>query len=212
MKKDEIYKIGYPAKVPHQPFLEYVSRHAQPPDRILDLGGGEGSHSLKLQDMGFKMVCVDINPAYIKLSQEKGVESYVMDATSLNYEDNSFDVVLLFEVLEHVENFEGIIKEAKRVAKKRVLLTVPNSGDFKELEPYLTYDHFLAADHVNFFSENDLQDILSKHFQRFKVEKGEPIIRVVGAPGFFNYLLIGLHKLGLIKPKTYYRLYAVAEV
>ncbi|MEG3224057.1 MAG: hypothetical protein BME94_00675 [Methanobacteriales archaeon Met13] len=212
MKKEDIFKIGYPAKVAHQPFWEYVSRHAQPQDRILDVGGGEGSHSLKLQNMGFKMVCVDINPDYIKMSQKKGVESYVMDATALDYADNSFDIVLLFEVLEHVKNFEDILKEAKRVAKKYVIITVPNSGDFKELGPYLTYDHFLAMDHVNFFSENDLENVLSKYFRKFKIEKGEPIVRIVGAPKFFSYILMGLYKLKLFRSKSYYRLYAVAEV
>jgi ubiquinone/menaquinone biosynthesis C-methylase UbiE len=212
MKKEEIFKIGYPAKVAHQPFWEYVSRYANTHDRILDVGGGEGSHSVKLQDMGFKMVCVDINPDYIKVSQQKGVESHVMDATALDYADNSFDLVLLFEVLEHVENFEDILKEAKRVAKKYVLITVPNSGDFKDLEPYLTYDHFLAKDHVNFFSKDDIEDILSKYFEKFVVEKGEPIVKVVGAPKFLNYLLIGLHRLKLLRSNNFYRLYAVAEV
>ena len=212
MKKDEIYKIGYPAKVAHQPFWEYVTRFANPNDSILDVGGGEGSHSLKLQEMGFKVACVDINPEYIEVSQKKGVESYVMDATALDYEDNSFDLVLLFEVLEHVENFEDILKEARRVARKYVLITVPNSGDYKDLDPYLTYDHFLAKDHVNFFSKGDLEGILSKYFESFLVEKGEPIIRVVGGPKFFNYLLVGLYKLKIFRSKHYYRLYAVAEV
>jgi len=212
MRREDIYKIGYPAKNAYMPFLRYVLKYADQDDKILDLGGGEGSHSLELKRFGFKIVCADINPDYIKLSQEKGVESYVMDASTLDFADNSFDIVLLFEVLEHVKNFKKILKESKRVARKYVLITVPNSEGYKDLGPHLTYDHFLAVDHVNFFAKKDLKVVLSEYFEKFEVEKAEPIVRIVGAPKFFNYIIMGLHKLRLFRSKNYYRLYAVAEV
>lgn len=211
IKKEEIYKTGYPAKYAHLPFLEYVHKYTDPDDKILDLGGGEGSYSFELKKKGFKIVCADINSEYIRLSKEKGVESYVMDATSLDFPDNSFDVILLFEVLEHIQNFEDTLMEAKRVARKFILMTVPNSGEYEDLKP-LTYDHFLAADHVNFFTKTGLEDVLSEYFEKFEVEKAEPIFRVVGAPKLLSYILTGLYKLRLLQSKNYYRLYAVAEV
>jgi len=48
-----------------------------------------------------------------------------LDANMLPFRDNSFDTVLLMEVLEHVDDVERALKEALRVAKEVVLVSYP---------------------------------------------------------------------------------------
>jgi ubiquinone/menaquinone biosynthesis C-methylase UbiE len=48
-----------------------------------------------------------------------------LDANMLPFRDNSFDTVLLMEVLEHVDDVERVLKEALRVAKDVVLVSYP---------------------------------------------------------------------------------------
>ena len=48
-----------------------------------------------------------------------------LDAHMLPFRDNSFDTVLLMEVLEHVDDVEKVLKEALRVAKDIVLASYP---------------------------------------------------------------------------------------
>jgi SAM-dependent methyltransferase len=48
-----------------------------------------------------------------------------LDAHMLPFRDNSFDTVLLMEVLEHVDDVEKALKEALRVAKEVVLVSYP---------------------------------------------------------------------------------------
>ncbi len=213
MRKEDIFQIGAPAEEVYIPFIELVLKYAHKGDRILDIGGGEGVYSNELKNLGFNIICIDTNEDYIKKSLEKGIESYVMDGCNLNFPDNSFDIILLFEVLEHVPDFDNILKEAKRVARKYVLITVPNCGGFEKLKPNITYDHFLASDHVNFFTKEDLEDIFSKHFEKFSVEERESIHRVIGLPNWLNYILSGLILLKIIKTDDiYYRLFSVIEV
>ena len=79
---------------------------------------------------------VDITPDFIEIAHERfpGVPFLVGDARSLPFEDKSFDTVLCFFVLVHL-NREGValaMKELTRVARKQVLL----AGYFSQVRVY----------------------------------------------------------------------------
>lgn len=99
-----------------------------------------------------------------------------MEGDDLKFPNNSFDTVLLFEVIEHVDNPHNVLKEAKRVAKKNILIAVPNCTQFSELKAScnLTYEHMLERDHINFFTKKDLEKLISKESKKFKVKEAEP--------------------------------------
>lgn len=71
----------------------------------------------------------------------------------------------------------------------------------------------LEKDHINFFTKKDMEDLLSKHFKKFRVEEREPLaFGAIGLPWWLRYPISVLQRLKLIKREIYYRLYAVAEV
>lgn len=181
---------------------------------ILDIGCATGEYCHELKKFGFSCMGVDINPEYIKSAKEYGIEAYAMNAENLKFPDNSIDTVLLFEVLEHVSDPQSVLKEAKRVARKNILITVPNCTDFFELKKLgLTYEHMLEKDHLNFFAKEDLEKLLSKDFKRFKVEEKEPLrLGAINLPRILKYPVLVMYKLKLVKSNVYYRLYAVTEV
>lgn len=189
--------------------IKFTTNHAG--KKILDIGCATGEYCKKLSEIGFKCTGVDINPEYILKAKQKGIDAHIMDGETLDFPNNSFDTVILFEVLEHVNNPKIVLKEAKRVAGKNVLISVPNCTEFTLLRAFnLTYDHFLDLDHINFFNKNDMEDLLSNCFNRFKVEEKELIgMNVVGLPKWVKLSLLLLNKLKIIN--IYYRLYAIAE-
>jgi ubiquinone/menaquinone biosynthesis C-methylase UbiE len=195
-----------------QLLLDFAAKNAG--RSILDLGCATGEYCIILEEMGFECTGVDINPQYVEIARKKGVNAIVAEGDDLKFEDHSFDTVLLFEVLEHVENPQNLLKEAKRVAKKNVLITVPDCGQLSELSSLgLTYEHLLETDHVNFFTKNDLENLISGEFKKFNVVEKETIkLGAIGLPLPFKILILGLYKIKLIKSDIYYRLYAVAEV
>lgn len=181
--------------------------------RILDFGCATGDYCLGLGRLGFECVGVDINAKYIKIAREKGVEAFVVKG-HLPFDDNSFDTVIMFELLEHVQDPGKILEEAKRVARKNILITVPNCGSLEILRSYgLIYDHFLEMDHNNFFTKKDLENLLARNFKKFKVEEKEPILLgKAGLPWWLRKPVSLLYKLKFIKTNIYYRLFSVVDL
>lgn len=180
---------------------------------ILDIGCATGEYCQKLTEMGFSCSGVDINAKYVNKAKENGVEAYLMEGNNLKFPDNSFDTVLLFEVLEHVERVEDVLKEAKRVAKKNILITVPNCTDFHKLTRYnLTYDHMLEKDHINFFTKTDLETLLKSYFDNFEVNEVEPMLMCLSIPWWVKFPFSIFYKWKPLKNQIYYRLTAKIEV
>jgi len=141
-----------------------------------------------------------------------------MKADDLKFPDDSFDTILLFEVLEHVNDPYMVLKESKRVARKNILITVPNCAQFNELrDSGLTYEHMLEKDHVNFFTKLNLENLISKEFKSFKVKEEEPtelnqLLQISGSSKWLNALISFFNKIKNINPLLYYRLYVVIDI
>lgn len=218
MKREEIYRdtdnwyLKTNENQAYSKLVEFAANYAG--KKILDIGCATGDYCIKLEDKGFECVGIDIDQEYVDVALEKGVNSHRMNAEKLIFPDKSFDTVLLFEVLEHIKEAGKILDEAKRVAKKNILISVPNCTSFYELKNNnLTYEHMLEQNHVNFFTKSDLEYLLSKHFENFTVKEVEPIQNIMGLPNWLNYIIIRLSQLKLIKTnKIYYRLISVVEV
>jgi ubiquinone/menaquinone biosynthesis C-methylase UbiE len=178
--------------------------------RILDVGCSIGDYCQKLKNSGFSCVGVDYNPKYIEKAREKGVEAYVMDAYNLSFEDKSFDTVLLFEILEHLENPELVLREAKRVAKKNILITTPNFSEFSRLASLkLTYYDVLEEDHVNFFTKEEIANLCNTISSKYMVWADEPIYMHRFLPWYIRKPISLLYTFKVFKPTFYRRLYAV---
>jgi ubiquinone/menaquinone biosynthesis C-methylase UbiE len=103
---------------------------------VLKIGRGNGDDSICMAENGFKVICIDRSESRIRQAVEiarKGIiqakpNFMVMDATRLSFKDNSFDTVVLPEVLACVKSSRKILLEAIRVARNggRIIISVPN--------------------------------------------------------------------------------------
>ena len=77
----------------------------------------------------------------------------------------------------------------------------------------VTYAHMLSSDHVNFFDPDSLSRLLGRFSKRVQFERGDPIYPFwfVGRSTAY-YALRALYRLGLLKPRFFSRIYAVASV
>lgn len=103
--------------------------------KVLDIGCNTGIVLIPLLEKGVDAVGIDISSTNIAIAKKnlknKKLPKDVVrigDAQRLPFKTNHFDIVLLSDVLEHVEDSRKAAMEAVRVTKKGglILVTVPN--------------------------------------------------------------------------------------
>jgi len=130
---------------------------------ILEIGCGEGFvlDYLAKREPDINLLGIDINKDAIKMASmiSASMIKYICaNGQNIPFQDNSFDLVILSEVLEHVEEPEQTLKDAIRVSKSYLLITIP-------LEPYFqTVANILNSlkladdpDHINFWTKSEFQ-------------------------------------------------------
>ena len=103
-------------------------RVTQPGARILDVGCGVGQVVDHLTKLGYEAHGVDVSEPNIARARKLSSHCQVYDGKHLPFPDSYFASVGAFNVLEHVEEPEGFIKELVRVVEinGRVAISSPN--------------------------------------------------------------------------------------
>ena len=93
--------------------------------KILDVGCGNGQHTVFFAMHGAKVHAFDISKVGVSIAKKCASVNNVADnchfsvqnISEMNYEDDSFDIVVFNAVLHHVLKYPNVIEETKRVLK-----------------------------------------------------------------------------------------------
>jgi SAM-dependent methyltransferase len=89
-----------------------------PGPRVVNAGAGQGTFSALLEARRFDVTSVDESEAAVELLRRRLIgEVRRADVTELPFDDESFDAAVLGEVLEHVPDDEGALREIVRVLR-----------------------------------------------------------------------------------------------
>ncbi|OGD83845.1 hypothetical protein A2572_02655 [Candidatus Collierbacteria bacterium RIFOXYD1_FULL_40_9] len=106
----------------HQKKVKYLIELIEPllgeSKKVLDLGCGSGEVSKALMESGYLVTSVDV----VDKVKVDGVKVLVYDGVNIPFKDKQFEMVLLITVLHHVNDFEKLLIEAGRVAKKVIVV------------------------------------------------------------------------------------------
>jgi SAM-dependent methyltransferase len=124
-------------------------------DSILDVGCGEGFtlNRLKEYGIGKYLEGVEQSKDAIELGRKTYPDIKIIKGSiyDLPYKDNSFNLVLCTEVLEHLDNPSKALKELVRVSSKYLIVSVPN-------EPYFMLAQLVRGKNWSRFG-NDIEHI-----------------------------------------------------
>ena len=106
--------------------------------KMLEIGSGLGNLLNYLLDQGYDIQGTEIDPEYIDKSYKLYGKLPISLVASeiLPFDDKSFDIVMSFDVFEHIPDSDNHLKEVKRVLKDGgyYLLQTPNKYTSKPFE------------------------------------------------------------------------------
>lgn len=152
-------------------------------DIILDLGCGEGRHVINaylagdVMALGVDLSLRDLTTAQQRFSpfaQDTAAKQFFLqqaDATRLPFADESIDKIICSEVLEHIENYQAVLREIYRVLKPDgiVAISVPRAWPEKICWWLSAAYHQVEGGHIRIFNARQLRveiESLQLHFTR----------------------------------------------
>jgi ubiquinone/menaquinone biosynthesis C-methylase UbiE len=154
----------------HRFAYSVVEEYAGPTDRLLEIGFGEGYGAEVVRPWVREYVGVEVDGDAVTHAAEKYGDPnsafLLSDGSALPFDDASFDVVISFQVIEHVVDPQGFLREARRVTRPggSALIVTPNRNhrlDDGE-RPWNRY-------HVREFSPRELEAAMNDVFDSVEI-------------------------------------------
>jgi SAM-dependent methyltransferase len=200
--------------------LAFAERHEC--KRVLEIGAFFGVVSVCLSKRGFAVSAVDIPEYMLMAEQKRRYEHYAIDTAGvrlqdylLPFEDESFDVVIMCEVLEHL-NFNPLplLKEINRIGRPDSLfyLSLPNLAQYMKrlrllfgrpiLIPIQSYFDQLDPDKLEIVNDHwreytgpEIRELLERMGYRIERQYYFSVVETFKKPSLKNRLTRTVYKL-----------------
>lgn len=131
---------------------------------VLDIACGSGYGTKLMAAKARKVYGVDIDEETINYAKEhfsgKNITYLVGSGTKIPLDNNTVDVVVSYETIEHIDDYGTFINEVKRVLKPDGLFLLSTPNDIE----YMEGNHF----HIHEFVYNELLALVKKYFKYHK--------------------------------------------
>lgn len=161
--------------------LDFLARTdlLKPGDRVLEIGCGIGTIVAELSKQGYDVCGTDISQVAIEYGRAKypGVRLDVQPAEELPYEAGAFDVVLSFDLFEHIARIDRHVAEVHRVLKPGgyYLFQTPNKWSNAVFETLTHKTLKWRRVHPSLHTPGQLRSRLAKHGFEVRFVKMNPI-------------------------------------
>jgi 2-polyprenyl-3-methyl-5-hydroxy-6-metoxy-1,4-benzoquinol methylase len=109
--------------------LELIETYRKPPGRLLDIGCAMGVFLAIAKERGWKVFGVDVSDYATKFAKERfGINCFTGDIRDARLPDKHFNVITLWDTIEHFENPLEELKEIRRILTDDgiILFDTPN--------------------------------------------------------------------------------------
>lgn len=143
-----------------EPILRYMKSGS-----ILDVGCGDGSLLKFLKELGWETYGIELQGSASRYAREVlGINVFSGRLEEANYPEESFDIITLLHVLEHLPDPSAILRRSHTLLRKNglLLIEVPNFGSFEAHIFRSKWVGISAPLHLYHFTPSTLQMILRR--------------------------------------------------
>ena len=146
--------------------VELTKKYLGKTDTVLDYGCARGAYTMALADEVQKIQGIDISPKMIELAKEKSEEIDFKVATIFEIDD-TYDVVLAFNILHLVEDTERVIQKIDEILKPNGRFISVTTCANENLLIRIAGSIFSAFGLVNLikFKVSELKELISARFE-----------------------------------------------
>lgn len=131
---------------------------------VLDIACGTGYGSALLSEVAKSVTGIDLSEDAISNAADSykkdNLKYTVANCYALPFDSASFDAVVANEMIEHVQDHDGLLEEAKRVLRPNgiVLISTPNKPIYNRYKPPNVF-------HVSEMNQREFSELIERHFQ-----------------------------------------------
>lgn len=177
---DDYWRTGKIRASPHLSYkADLTHKHAsiRSARSILDVGCGDGHILASVGRADVRLCGVDASREGVSRAAARGIDARVVDLDNdaLPFEASSFDVVICYDVLEHLFSPERVLSEIFRVLTARgiALLGVPNTLNLFNRLMFVLGDHVDITD-----TSHQAGELFSNHIRLFSRRRFEQFLRL----------------------------------
>lgn len=153
----------------HLAAYKYIASYINKKKSVLEIGCSDGYGSFLISKISKEIIALDIDEKTIRDARRqyniRNLNFVVGSALSLPW-SNKFDIVVSFQVIEHLTDVELYLREVKKVLKKEgvFIVSTPNrrlrlkSGE----KPWNKF-------HIHEFEKEELKQILEQYFTKVAI-------------------------------------------
>lgn len=141
--------------------------------KILDIGCGYGFFLETARKRGWQVYGTEVSDEACQICREKGIEMHCGKFEESELETESFDIVVSFEVIEHLQNPVEIVQGIHKVLRKGGLcyVTTPNYNAYLRYKLKAKYDVIDYPNHLSYFTSKTLKQLFeTEQFNTLKTK------------------------------------------
>jgi 2-polyprenyl-3-methyl-5-hydroxy-6-metoxy-1,4-benzoquinol methylase len=171
-------------------YLDLFAKYGKSKGSLFDVGAATGFFMNIAKSRGYEVSGVEISDYAASLGRKKGLDVKTGVVANIDIPKNSFDVVTMFDVVEHMTDPFGDLMKIKSFLKQDGLLVVnaPNGKSLMSRILKTKWHMVLPPEHIFYFSPDNLGEFLKKN--GFEVLYSGTI----GKRFTFQYIFKTLHK------------------
>lgn len=151
----------------YKPLLDKINQFV-PSGKLLDIGCSNGSFIKTACVLGWKAEGVELEKGSYEVSQKYNLNVYNQELISLKLPSDKYNVITMWQVIEHLNNPETIIEECCRILKPGGILAI-STPNIQSIGKLLLKEKWGAVEphvHLSLFTPKSLEQLL--HFHNFK--------------------------------------------